>query len=115
LTITQHNDALFIAMYVYDATGKPTWVVMSSGTWDATHTIYSGDLYVPVGSWFGNYDKSKFVVGAPQGSASIRFTSSSAAVVTYNINGLAGAKNIERLAFGVVDNTPVTDYADAWW
>jgi len=115
LTITQHNDALFIAMYVYDAAGKPTWVVMSSGTWDAAHTVYSGDLYVPTSSWFGAYDKSRFAVGTAAGSASFRFNSANTATVTYNINGLSGTKNIERLAFGVVDNTPVTNYADAWW
>jgi chitodextrinase len=115
LTITQHNDALFIAMYIYDATGKPTWVVMSSGTWDASHTVYSGPVYIPAGSWFGAYDKNRFAVGTPAGTASFRFNNINSATVTYNINGLSGTKSIERLAFGVVDTTPITNYADAWW
>jgi len=38
LTITQHNDLLFLAWYIYDANGNPYWIVMPSGTWNASHT-----------------------------------------------------------------------------
>ncbi|QJR10476.1 hypothetical protein DSM104443_01540 [Usitatibacter rugosus] len=115
LTITQHGEALFIAMFVYDATGKPLWVVLTSGTWDSAHTTYTGALYIPAGSWFGAYDKARFVVGAPAGTAAFRFNSLNSATITYTLNGVSGTKAIERLPFGVVDATPVTDYSDAWW
>jgi hypothetical protein len=50
-TITQHQDALFLAWYIYDSSGNPLWVVLPDGRWDAAHTTYTGALYIPSGSW----------------------------------------------------------------
>ncbi|APV51661.1 hypothetical protein BWI17_19360 [Betaproteobacteria bacterium GR16-43] len=115
LTITQHGEALFMAWYIYDTAGKPIWVIMSSGSWDAAHTTYSGNVYIPAGSWFASYDTSKFNVGSPVGTASFRFTGPSNAVLTYNVNGVSGTKNIERQLFGIVNNAPIANYTDMWW
>ena len=115
LTITQHGDALFMAWYIYDTTGKPVWVVLSSGTWDAGHTTYSGSVYIPTGSWFGNYDGNRFNAGVPVGTASFRFTGASNAILTYTVNGVSGTKAIERQLFGITDNSPIASYGDMWW
>ena len=115
MSITQHGAMIFAAMYVYDANGSPTWVVMPGGSWNAAFTDFSGPLYIPTGTWFGAYDASRFAVGAPVGSATLHFTSLGSATLTYQINGVSGTKSIVRQPFGVADSTPVAPYGDLWW
>jgi hypothetical protein len=115
LSITQHRDILFLTWYVYDATGKPVWVVMSSGQWDAARVTYSGDVFIPTGTWFGNYDGNRFIAGNPVGTASVRFADASNATLTYSINGLTGTKSISRQPFGPVNTAPIASYGDMWW
>jgi chitinase len=115
LTITQHNDSLFLAWYLYDANGNPYWIVMPGGQWDITHTSYQGLLYKPTGSGFGNYDVSRFTSGASVGVGLINFTSDSTAELSYTVGAVYGFKSIGRLAFGVVNTTPIIDYTDMWW
>ena len=115
LTITQHQDSLFLAWYVYDANGNPYWMVVPNGEWDVSHTTYAGALYVPTGSWYGNYDASGFAAGTSVGTAYVTFTSDSTAELWYTVNGLFGFKSITRLAFGAANAAPITDYSDMWW
>jgi chitinase len=115
LTITQHQDALFLAWYIYDSSGDPLWVVMPSGRWDPAHTTYTGDLYIPSGSWYGNYQVGRFSASAPVGSASIAFASASAGTLTYSVNGVSGSKSVLRMVLGPVNTAPITDYMDIWW
>ena len=115
MSITQHGAMLFSALYVYDAQGQPLWIVMPGGSWNAGFTAFTGALYIPTGTWFGNYDASRLVAGASVGSATIAFTSASTATLTYTINGVQGTKAIQRQLFGPVDSTPVATYGDLWW
>ncbi len=115
MSIAQHGATIFAVMFIYDTNGQPTWVVMPGGSWDGGFTRYSGPLYAPTGSWFGNYDASRFNVGAPIGTASLAFAGTSRATLEYTINGVSGTKSIERQAFGPRDSTPVASYADLWW
>jgi photosystem II stability/assembly factor-like uncharacterized protein len=115
MSLSQHGSTIFGAMYIYDAEGQPGWVVMSSGTWDAGFTTYTGALYAPTGSWFGSYDASRLAVGNPVGQASLRFHDLDTATLTYTINGVGGSKSITRQRFGPVDSTPMATYSDLWW
>jgi hypothetical protein len=115
MSLSQHGATLFGAMYVYDGEGRPVWLVLPSGTWDAGYTTYSGALYSPTGSWFGNYDASRLAVGNPVGQASLRFHDLNTATLTYAINGVSGTKSITRQGFGPVDSTPIATYSDLWW
>ena len=115
MTITQHGDLLFLAFYIYGASGNPMWVVLPSGTWNAGHTTYSGALYIPTGSSFASYDVSRFSSGASVGSASITFDSSSTGTLNYFVNGVAGQKRMSRLSFGIVDTSAIGSYGDLWW
>ena len=115
LTVTQHNDTLFLAWYIYDANGNPYWIVMPGGTWNAGHTSYSGALYVPTGSWYGNYDTTRFAAGASVGTASITFSSTSTATFSYTVGGVSASKAITRMLFGPVNTAPITNYTDMWW
>ncbi|HLX23545.1 MAG TPA: fibronectin type III domain-containing protein [Usitatibacter sp.] len=115
LTITQHQDALFLAWYIYDANGNPQWIVMPTGTWNSSHTSYSGALYIPSGSSFANYDSTKFAANGSVGTGAVTFTSASTATLTYTVGGVFGTKSIQREQFGVVDTSPIENYTDMWW
>ncbi|HUP29987.1 MAG TPA: hypothetical protein VM122_07440 [Usitatibacter sp.] len=115
MSIAQHGNTLFAAIYIYDATGNPTWVTMTGGSWDASFTTYSGALYSPTGSFWGGYDATRFSVGAPVGSASLRFDGLEHATLTYTINGVSGSKSMSRTPFGPPDATPMASYGDLWW
>jgi chitodextrinase len=115
LTITQHADKLFLAWYIYDSAGNPLWVVMPAGQWNSAHTTYTGDLYIPTGSWYGNYQAGRFAANASVGSASLTFTSTTAGTLSYTVNGVSGSKSVMRQDFGRVDTTPITNYTDMWW
>src|SRR5688572_14920217 len=45
MSVVQHGERLFVAIYAYDAAGAPTWYVMPGGTWNAQRTAVSGALY----------------------------------------------------------------------
>jgi hypothetical protein len=90
-------------------------VVLPSGTWNAAHTTYTGDLYIPTGASYAAYDVNRYNAGASAGSASVSFDTSSTGTLSYVVRGVAGTKRISRLSFGAVDTTPITDYADMWW
>ena len=115
MSLTQHGAAIFGAFYIYDAQGRPQWMVMPGGTWNASQTAFSGALYIPTGSSFAAYDAARLVAGAPVGSATIAFTSASTATLSYTVNGVSGQKSIQRQLFGPPDSTPVAPYGDLWW
>ena len=115
MSITQHGATLFCALYVYDNLGRPLWVVMPGGAWNAAFTTFSGPLYIPSGAWFGNYDASRLVPGAPVGAATLTFTGSGTATLDYTLDGVSGRKSIVRQPFGPPDSTPVGSFGDLWW
>ncbi|HET7732138.1 MAG TPA: hypothetical protein VFK48_19100 [Usitatibacter sp.] len=115
ISIAQHGATLFSAIYIYDAQGKPTWVTMPGGSWDAGFTTFTGTLYAPTGSHWASYDPARWSVGAPVGTASLRFTGLNDGVLTYEINGVRGEKPITRNVFGAKDGTPTASYGDLWW
>jgi CubicO group peptidase (beta-lactamase class C family) len=112
-TIGQQGDALFNVFYVYDSAGKPQWVVMPGGTWNAAFSSFTGPLYIPSGSPFSAYDASRFNVGNSVGTATLNFRDASTATLNYTINGVAGSKTMSRLVFG--DGKPLNNYSDLWW
>ena len=115
MSIVQHRDVLFSELFIYDAQGKPLWVVMPGGSWDATYTSFSGPVFIPSGSYFASYDASRHAIGAQVGTVTLTFAGRNAATLSYTINGATGSKQISRIPFGPVDSTPVASYGDLWW
>jgi hypothetical protein len=115
MSVVQHRDTLFAVIYAYDAAGDPTWYVMSSGSWNAAHTVFTGALYHPLGAPFAAYDAARFDVGNPVGAASLDFTNPSSAVLSYTIDGVSGRKSISRNPFGPVDLSTSLAVGDMWW
>ena len=115
LSIQQHGNIQFIAIYVYDSAGKPTWYVMPGGTWNANFSTYTGLLYQPTSAPLNNYNLAqyKFEVGTSPGNITLNFTSNSTATMQYTINGVSGQKSLERQPFGT-GTSPLT-VGDMWW
>ena len=116
MSIVQHGERLFAAIYAYDAAGSPTWYVMPAGSWNAARTAFSGDLYSPRGAPFDAYDVAKLRPGAPVGQATITFSSASEGSLDFTIDGITGRKAISRQEFGPPEATAAPrEVADMWW
>jgi len=115
MSIIQHGDTLFSLIYAYDAAGHPTWYAMPGGTWNASHTAYTGALYQPHGSPYFSYDASRLSVGASLGTATLTFMDPSNATLQYNIGGASGRKSIVRQIYGAPDMMNRGSHADMWW
>ncbi len=115
MTIAQKGLQQFNAFYVYDATGKPVWYVMSGGTWNADYTRFTSAIYQPTGAVFSNYDVRRWQVGAAVGSGTLTFTNTSNAVFDFTINGVTAKKNIARFGYGTPDALPKIVVRDMWW
>jgi len=113
MSIQQHGNVQFNAIYVYDSSGKPTWYVMPGGTWNAGFTSYTGLLYQPTSAPLNNYTPAQFVVGNSAGNATLVFTGNSTLTLQYTINGVSGQKSMQRQIFGA-GTAPLT-VGDMWW
>lgn len=115
ISVVQHQDTLFSVIYAYDAAGKPTWYVMPGGSWNASHTAYSGPIYHTRGTPWTAYDASRFVVGARAGDASLDVTDPNAVRLSYRVADASGTKVLSRQAFGPIDHSAYPDAGDMWW
>ncbi len=114
ISITQHGSTIFAAWYVYDANGRPLWVVMPGGQWSSS-TSFSGDLYTTTGDDpTGTFDPAS-VVRTRVGSATLDFASLTQATLSYTVNGASGSRPLTREPFGPVAAALSTNYADLWW
>jgi hypothetical protein len=115
MSITQHRDMIFAALFVYDAAGDPRWLVLPGGRWNDARTEYSGDLYRPKGSPISAYDAAAFRVGSPVGGAKLKFTAYGSLTLEYVIDGVAGSKQLTRQGFGPPHPFPLPRFDDLWW
>ena len=117
LTLTHHNDKLFGVWYVYDADGKPLWVVMPDGAFSADGKSFSGALYRTTGPAYRDPAfASSRVTTTAIGSARLDFaTDESSATVTYTIAGTTSAKRVTRQPFGSAPANHPDDLTDLWW
>ena len=96
IQFVQRGNLIFFTMFVYDLAGKPIWYV---GTINPTATpyVWSGDMYVTNGPWFGAqpYNAALFggrIVGTLTWAAAFV----EAGTLTYTVDGVAVTKNIVR-------------------
>jgi trimeric autotransporter adhesin len=114
MSVQQHASGVqFIALYIYDANGLPRWYAMPGGSWSNGFTTYSGQLFQPTSAPLNNYQAAAFSVGAPAGTATIRYIDNVVAELSYTIDGISGTKRLQRMAFGQGNAT--LDVGDMWW
>jgi hypothetical protein len=114
MSLVQHNDTLFGALYIYDRNGKPIWVVLPGGSWDSTHTRYSGSVYKPIGTPFYAYSTQGLHIGDPIGNISITFQDANNAILDYTIAGVTGRKLVTREIFAT-GAAISPNRSDLWW
>lgn len=114
LSIAQHNDMGFGALYTYDAAGKPIWYVMSRCPF--LGTTCTGEIYKVTGGtsplvvWNGG-NKAVTQVG----TGTLAFSGENSANFTYTIDGKTGSKAIIRQVFKTSGQQSNVDYTDLWW
>ena len=115
ISVNQHGPIQFNVIFAYDELGKSLWYVMPGGSFNADGNVFTGSLYLPTSSSFSAYDKTKFVIGAPVGIATITYTSASTATLAYTINGISATKSIQRQIFSAETTGPNVRTNDLWW
>ena len=121
MSVTQHGPTQFNVIFAYDNIGKSLWYVMPGGSFNAVGTVFTGSLYLPTSSPFSAYDKSKFVIGASVGTATIAYAANGTATLAYTINGISATKSIQKQLLAPLPTGPATNTTqslltnDLWW
>ncbi|MEO8101221.1 MAG: peptidylprolyl isomerase [Betaproteobacteria bacterium] len=114
MSITQHGNMIFAALYTYDDVGLPTWYVIPNCP--VSSLSCTGDIYKVTGgtspalTWNGSAKNVTRV-----GSGTLTFSNTSTGAFTYNINNIAGSKAITQQVFATGTTPPAVDYTDLWW
>jgi len=97
MAMAQQNANIFLAWYVYDATGKPVWYVASNCT--VSGSSCSGALYSTKGPPFGPTFPPNQITVATAGSVIVSFIDANNAVLSYTVGNVTATKIITRQLF----------------
>ena len=96
MAVTQQYGVTFVAWYVYDAAGKPTWLV---STCLMSGASCSGPLYRTTGPALGPTFNPAQVQASIAGTISVNFTDANNAAFSYTVDGVSGSKAVTRQVF----------------
>ena len=97
--IAEDQGNLFLTWFTYDADGRATWFVMPDGQWTDGST-WTGSVYRTTGSNRAGADYDPAMYRATKvGDFTIRFSGTTAATFTYNVDGHAGTLNLQRFDY----------------
>jgi hypothetical protein len=96
MAMAQQFGITFLAWYVYDSNGKPTWLV---ATCTMSGTNCAGTLYRTTGPPFGPTFNPSAVQATPAGTISVSFTDPNNAILNYTVDGVSGTKQVTRQLF----------------
>jgi peptidyl-prolyl cis-trans isomerase A (cyclophilin A) len=114
MSLTQHGNIIFAAIYTYDAAGLPTWYVITNCP--VTTTGCTGDIYrvnggtAPTVPWTGAGR-----VLTKVGTGTLAFADASTGTFDFTIDNVAGTKAITQQLFATGTTAPIADYTDLWW
>jgi hypothetical protein len=102
LNVLQSAEKLFLVWMTYDSDRRGTWFVVPSGAWtrDSQGALrFSGTVYRTQGPpWSLAFDPSSVALTAV-GTADFAPRGTNRARFTYTIDGVSGAKDVERFRF----------------
>ena len=99
VNISQQNDVLGVAFFVFDSNQKPVWYTAALNYQSSQSFVWSGDLYATQGPWFGGAYNSAAVTRTKVGTATFTALQINSATLQYSINGVSVTKQIQRITF----------------
>jgi photosystem II stability/assembly factor-like uncharacterized protein len=101
VAVNQQYDKVFAAWYVYDATGRPQWLVLPDSTFSLTAqgTGFSGPIYVTSGPPSTGVFDPRSVTVTPVGTATLLFPDRANGTLTYTAFGQTATRQISRQPF----------------
>jgi len=96
MAMTQQFGVNFLAWYVYDSSGKPTWLV---ATCIMSGSSCAGTLYRTIGPPFGPTFDSTLVQATSAGTVLVIFTDANNGILSYTVDGVSATKPITRQLF----------------
>ena len=117
LDVTHRRNVMFLAWYVYDATGQPKWYVAPDCAAPEFDTLAgcSGSLYEASGpAFFGVPFSQAAVRPSRAGTVRVSFSSLDAGTLEFTVGSVSRTVPIARQAFGS-GPAPLDDYTDLWW
>lgn len=102
MSVTQQDDVAFIAMFVYGADGKPTWLTASAvryATDPSGNPGFSGPLYRTQGPWYGGAFDPAAVKAVEVGTITFESTGPGTAILVYTVDGVRVNKVVTRFTF----------------
>jgi hypothetical protein len=116
---TQRQQALFAALYTYDASGNPKWYVASDCAMPAVGARSgrcSGDLYeVTASSLFGIASGGSHNAASKAGTMQVDFADASHASMNFTVGSVTRNVPIVRQVFRGGTAPPTIDYTDLWY
>jgi hypothetical protein len=98
--VIQQGDTIFITLFVYDASGQPTWFVgpnTAFGGSAAGAQHFTGDLFRVTGPYYGAAQFNAANVNATRvGAVTFDAPTQSTATLTYSVNGVNVTKSVQR-------------------
>jgi len=102
LNVYQSGDSLIAVWATYDASGKPTWFALLTGSWqlDADNVLhYVGTVYRTTGPYFGSPASGTPAVVTPAGAGDFYPLGFPNAAWTWNIDGMGSTQLLQRMRF----------------
>jgi hypothetical protein len=121
LNLNHQGNKLFGAVFTYDASGAPMWLVMSEGVRQGDGA-FQGTLYRGSGPAF-NAVPWRAASLSPVGTMRIAFSGRDNGTLTYTYNGTQVTKSISRFVYStkpscgwsMFDRTYADNFQDLWW
>jgi hypothetical protein len=121
INLNHQGQILFATLFTYETGGAPLWLVLANGAKQADGS-FQGTLYRMSGPAFN----APWTPATPTevGTMRLAFTGAYAGRLTYTVNGVTVAKDIQRQRFSpkttvcswsVFDRTYALNFQDLWW
>jgi len=120
LNLNHQGNLLFGAVFTYDESGMPLWLVMSDGTRQADGS-FQGTLYRGTGPAFNAPWRPPALTAV--GTMRIAFASADTGTLSYTYNGAQLTKSISRFVYStrtscswsMFDRSLADNFQDLWW
>jgi hypothetical protein len=102
VTVTQDRTTLFLTFFVYGPDGRPTWVTAAleyARTGTSGQPVFSGDLVVTTGPYYGSTFNQALVTRRVAGTATFAPASATSARLDYTVDGVPVTKQVVRQTF----------------